>query len=290
MNSARRNLFFGAAVGAALGLGILLLLILGLWPAPRPLSPPALPEPSAVGALSGVTVVLDPGHGGADPGTVVGPLSEAALTYRTAAETAAALRREGASVVYTVRSRQLDPEVALIEPPIELPIDAVMALTGSPLRLRHSPQPLWQRAATARVVWNRRVQAGPDARRDVFFLSLHYDQFGSEDVSGATVCVDRRVRQIPVLAKALAAQMADGGFGRRSDFRGISGIAGRQLGVLNPRYNPVPEKALLELATLSSPQDAFEAGSVEWRTEIARRITAAISEAHQQSPAPPSAR
>lgn len=271
-----------AALAAAAVLGCVgLFTLAGLRHSP----PRPLPKTQAAaqpgGPLAGVTVVLDPGHGGADPGTTAGPLSEAALSYRTAAELAASLEAQGAQVVFTVRSRCLNPALARSEPPLERPADAVMAASGKALTLRHSPRPLWQRAETAGAVWAER-HADPDADRDVFFLSLHFDQFSTDTVHGGVVCVDRRCNPVPPLARALAGQMTEDNLCRAGDFHGIQGLAGRELGVLDPKYNPVPEKALLEIAALSNPENAIEAGDAAWRGELVRRITRAITLTHQQ--------
>ena len=262
----------------------LTLMTLGLRYAPPPApdpAPSAAPDTASDRPLSGVTVVLDPGHGGQDPGTTAGPLSEAALTYRTAAELSAALEAEGAKVVLTVRSQCLDPALAATEPPPERPTDAVLASTGAALVSRRSPRLLWQRAAVAGAVWNRQQRQDPHAARDVFFLSLHFDQASVPGLQGGIVCVDRRSASVPPLARALAAQMVDGAFGRSGDFRGVSDVSGRELGVLDPRFNPIPQKALLEVATLSNPLNAAEAADPAWRSEIVRRITEAVTEAHQ---------
>jgi len=284
MRRHERRVLLGAAAGAASALGLLLLL--GFHTARPPYVPESSRPPGGArvpaGPLSGVVVILDPGHGGQDPGTVCGQTSEAALTYRAATEVSAALRAQGAGVVYTVRSRQLDPTLAVAEPPLTRPTDAVLAATGRPLRERHSPRPLWERARTARAVWARRVRWDPDARRNVFFVSLHFDQFGSASVSGGVVCVDKRVRRVPALGVALAAQMASGSSGRGSEYEGIRGVSGHELGVLNPEQNPVPEKVLLELATLSNPQDALQAGDPAWRADMARRVTDAIVLVHEE--------
>ena len=276
----RRTQFLSFTAVAVFGtLGFLMLAVLRHPPPPVPKTAPAA---SPGGPLAGVVVVLDPGHGGADPGTTAGPLSEAALSYRTAAELAVSLKAQGAEVVFTVRSRCLDPALVVSEPPLERPTDAVMAVTGRALGLRHSPRPLWQRAQTAGAVWAERVHSDPHAARDVFFLSLHFDQFSTETVHGGVVCVDRRCNPIPTLARALAGQMTQDNLCRTGDFHGIHGLAGRELGVLDPKYNPVPEKALLEIATLSNPENAVEAGDPAWRGELVRRITLAITETHQQ--------
>ena len=249
----------------------------------RPAAPAPKPVVAAVPSLplSGVVVILDPGHGGEDPGADHGPLSEAMLTYRTAAEVAEALRAQGANVIYTVRSSALASKNAETEPLLTAPTDAKLASTGRPLRARHTPQPLWERAETARMIWTSKVRQDKDARWNVFFLSLHYDQFVAPNVSGGVVCVDRRVPHTPALAIALASEMAIGHFGRRCDFRGIEGLSGHELGVLDPAHNPVPEKVLLEIATLSNPQDLLQAADPLWRAEIARRVAKAVMQVHR---------
>ena len=232
--------------------------------------------------LRGVIVILDPGHGGEDSGAVCSTASEAALTYRMAAETARCLREQGASVVFTVRSATLSPVQATTEPPVTLPRDAVMVSTGLPLRSRHSSLPLWQRAALARYLWKIQLKTDSHAARDVFFISLHYDDFSVSGVSGSIVCVDRREQRIPRLAVQIAEDLNSGHWNRRCNYRGLTGVSGRRLGVLDPKYNPVPEKILLEVATLSNPQDALQASDPVWRWEMAKRITRSVIGAHEQ--------
>lgn len=84
--------------------------------------------------------------------------------------------------------------------------------------------------------------------------------------------MDRRTPETPKLALALAREMSD-------DVASGRGIARLRLGVLNPDYNPVPERVLLEMATVSNAADALVAQDTAWRQEMARRIAAAVTEA-----------
>lgn len=274
--TARRRM---VATGAVLGLGA----AAWHWGAarfvhsarPLPAPPPALVRP-----LLGVTVVLDPGHGGEDPGAVSPYGVEAAYTYRAAVEIGAVLRGQGATVLYTVRSRALDPGLALSEPPLEPPADAALAVNNEPIRVRHSPRQLWRRAALARRVWA--LRSGPDPAHHVFFLSLHLDDADSPDIRGSLVCVDRR-RAVPAFGVALARALVQDNLARpASEADGQAGLSVRRLGVLNPDYNPIPQSALLEMTTLSNFDDALRAADPQWRTQMARRIARAILTAQQQ--------
>jgi len=259
-------------VGALLSAGV----IVWHW-AGRRLPHPPLPSvpPAPVRPLLGVTVVLDPGHGGADPGAVSLYGTEAAYTYRAAVEIGAVLREQGATVLYTVRSRALVPSLFVSEPPLQLPTDAALAVNGDPIRERHSPRQLWLRAAVARRAWAART--GPASARRVFFLSLHLDDEGSPDIHGSLVCVDRRRRAPPAFGLALAHALARDGLARPdSAGDGQPGLSVRRLGVLNPAYNPVPESALLEMTTLSNFDDALRAADPQWRAQMAARIADAI--------------
>jgi len=281
----KRIVWPGAAGLFACGICILLLGLRTTHTANSPHPPPIVTTPTIPPApalpLGGVVVIIDPGHGGQDPGADQGPVSEAALTYRTATEVAADLNSAGAKVVYTVRSHMLSPALAIEEPPLERPTDASLVSTGDPLRSRNSPRPLWDRASIARTVWEERVKWDHQARWNVFFLSLHYDQFPEADVSGTMVCIDRRDHRTPEVALALTQAMASVRCQRRCDYRGVHGLSGHALGVLDPLYNPVPEKVLLEVTTLSNPEDRLQSVDPLWRAEIARRITEAIIEVHR---------
>lgn len=257
--------------------------------APAAAAIPAKPPP-----LAGVIVILDPGHGGADPGVSVirGRLrvDEAALTYRTALELARLLRAAGADVRYTVLSKELRDDSDIIAPIPTLPTDAILVSNDRPLAVRigRSPRQLWERAAVAQRVWAKASRTDANAARDVFFLSLHYDEFHTSNVHGGLVCVDRRAAAPARIGVALARSLAAHGWSRPDATGGQRGLSRRRLGVLNPKFNPVPQSALLEIATLSNINDYFHATDPAWRGQVEAAIAQAIEEVHagQKSPDP----
>ncbi len=272
--------------------GAVLLAGVAAWTCGRPrlartARPVAAVRPLPPGALAGVTVILDPGHGGEDPGASLhwgrNDVHEAALTYRTAMELADTLRAAGADVRYTVRSRMLDPRLELSPLPPALPDDAALVSTDRPLRarVRRSPRQLWQRADLARQVWAQAIRRDPRAARDVFFLSLHFDDAGRASVRGGLVCVDRRAGPPPAFALDIARALAAHGWARGEQSFGQDGMSANDLGVLNPAYNPVPQKALLELATLSNMDDYLRATDPVWRAQVAQIIAQSIADAHR---------
>ena len=233
--------------------------------------PVVIPKP---GALKGVIVVLDPGHGGADSGAIRQGVSEAKLTYRMAATLAAALHTAGAEVFFTVYSKTLAyaPKEGKPEPPLEAPTDACFAVDYKHVGLRHgeSPEDLYRRAKLASGIWQKHGK-----KRPVFFISLHYDSLSVNKWRGGLACYDKRRGAPPKLAQVVARRLGETGLaGQR---RGEKPKP-RELGVLNPLFNPVPESVLIELATISNKKDRAEAGSPSWRWKVAHLLTEAVRE------------
>lgn len=217
--------------------------------------------------------MLDPGHGGADPGATRQAMSEAQLTYRMAATLAASLQQAGAEVIFTVHSKTLTtlPKENQPEPPLEAPRDARFALDNKyvGIRRQESPEDLYRRAGLAAQVW--RAQG---AHHPVFFLSLHYDALSASRWRGGLICYDTRRGQPPPLAQELANRWQKTGLGGQ---RRAGAPKPRELGVLNPEHNPVPESVLIELATMSNHQDLQAACTPAWRWKIVRLIREGIA-------------
>lgn len=236
--------------------------------------------------LAGVRVVLDPGHGGQDSGAICGGVAEAAVNYRVAATVAALLRSRGADVSYTVKSAALLPDLreGAPEPPLTLPRDACLCYNRAPVRLRSgaAPDDLYRRAAITRAV---RAGLPPEQRtagRNLFFLSIHCDKLEDPHWHGARVYFDRRDASGPSpFARAIKRRLTAAGL---TNSRGGQVIA-RGYGVLNPHYNVIPQSALVEVATISSPKDRRCAQTPAWRWRVAHILADALQEC-EEAPSP----
>ena len=221
-------------------------------------------------ALTGTTVVIDPGHGGADPGAMHGGVAEAAVTMRMAVVLREVLSAAGARVLSTVDSsewRRVWTE-GEVEPEMSLPRDAVFTWDGSPVVVSDARgNGLYRRSAVAGLAWRSRL---PGER--VVFLSLHFDAVPGTDVAGSAVCHDRRAPR-PALVNALSSWL-----GRAGLAGGRPSVLSREYAVLNPDKNPVDESVLVELATLTSARDRDRVRDARWRWRAARVLAAAVAD------------
>lgn len=204
--------------------------------------------------------MIDPGHGGADPGAVCEGVSEATLTYRTAATLARVLEDRGARTVFTARSASLTERG---EP--ERPRDATPEL--APGRILQSsrifPEDVYIRADLAAREWERK-------RGPVLFISVHFDS-RPPGVRGSHALYDHRSPPSP-LAKILAREISEAGL--RGAFPATP--TAQKLGVLWSGRNPVPERALVECAVLSDPKDRADAQNPAWRERFCNLLADAV--------------
>lgn len=160
-----------------------------LWGLPAPAAVPQAPPPRD-GRLR---VMLDPGHGGIDPGAIAGDMTEAALMLTFAEELAALLRRAGVEVMLT---RDGDQFVGL-----EARATAARAAGADVLISLHADAlPDGGAAGTAFYIWNEnaddRAAAQLALRHDRDDLLAGMDLTGTDDeVTGVLMDLARRDTQ-----------------------------------------------------------------------------------------------
>ena len=145
-----------------------------LWNLPAPADLPPIPPRRG----GGLRVMLDPGHGGIDPGAVTEDTTEAALMLTLAEELAATLRRAGVEVLLT---RDGDRFVGL-----EARATAARAAGADVLISLHADAlPEGEAAGTAFYVWNEsaddRAAAQLALRHDRDDLLAGMDLTGTDD-------------------------------------------------------------------------------------------------------------
>jgi N-acetylmuramoyl-L-alanine amidase len=115
--------------------------------------------------------------------------------------------------------------------------------------------------------------------RPLYFLSVHYDSSGLFWRPGGHVIYDGRTgKEPPRLARTIARRF------------GTTGLCGqlppkpypRELGMLNPARNPIPESVLVECATLSDPGDRQSALHPRWRQALCNVLAHALAEAERE--------
>ena len=218
-------------------------------------------------ALAGVNVVIDPGHGGTDPGAVRGGVTEASLNYRMASVLAVVVRQAGGIPWFTITSASLSTNLVegKAEPPLTEPIDAVsreapnIALRSG----REDTQSLYRRGDYA-----TRIQR--DHGTNTVFLALHHDAADNSAKRGGIVLWESRQLMPSPLVLSLTA--------RFTRLHLVNGRQGRHLGALAPAHNAVTDRVLMELATISNAADRRGAMDPVWRWRVARQLAAAIAE------------
>jgi N-acetylmuramoyl-L-alanine amidase len=219
----------------------LFLVVLGIA-AYRGANTPAIQENAAdtnsLPSVAGLTVVIDPGHGGNDPGCIwkesFGTYYEASINYLMAGDLKRQLEGAGARVILTTRSALLDEyDQPSAQELLPKPDDAVF--TGGPLegqKVRAGSSGLKSRCDVARAAFSS-VGGGK-----ICFVSLHVDA-EKRITHGAHVCVPREGRD-SILARNIIAELEKRGWTWDS-----AAIRQQKLYVLS-HHNPIPDRILVE--------------------------------------------
>ena len=148
-------------------------------------------------------MVIDPGHGGEDPGTVQRGVTEASLTYPMAATLRAVVEQHGGRAVFTMTSSALGVVSSPSSSPVLVEPTDAEAVTRPGAKAKAgatSTIDLYARADAGSRQWNAH-------RPRVVFISLHYDASPTPSRRGGLVLIGLRTTGIPRLATAIAEQM-----------------------------------------------------------------------------------
>lgn len=217
-----------------------------------------------------LTIVLDPGHGGIDPGAEAGGKVEAEVMLTFARGLAEVLRRAGMNVVLT---REEDVFV-----PLETRISIARA-SGADVFLSLHADALAEGEATGATVYAL-AEAATDAasarlaeKHDRADLLAGIDLTGQDDVIASVMMEMARTETQPRadrLAQALVREIrARGGKMHRHPIQGAA------FSVLK---SPDIPSLLLEVGFLSSARDRARLQDPEWRAMMQDAILAALSE------------
>lgn len=234
-------------------------------PAPVPLRGRAGPGPRPL------RVVLDPGHGGVDPGAVQGGLSEAALMLTFGLELAEALRRAGGFEV--VLTRETDVFV-----PLEARID-VATRAGADVFVSLHADALEDGEASGATVYTLSAEATDAAsaalaeRHDrADLLGGGVDLTGTEDEVALILMDIARTETRPRTERLVQALI---GAIRGADLR-MHRRPWQQAGFSVLKSADIPS-VLIELGFLSSARDRGRLQDPEWRGRMAGALVAALS-------------
>jgi len=257
--------------------------------------------------LSGITVILDAGHGGKDPGNTSGEIWESVYVYDVMLRVKRLLEATtAATVVPTTRDgndfRPHDRD--------QLPISRGHAVLTTP------PYPIEDSKTGVHMRWylanSALARAGEP--NQVVFLSLHADSLhpslrgamiyvpsaslshGRYGKQGAVFASRREFRERPVVEFALAERRQSEGLSRALADQVLTSFRRRGLAVATEkpvrdrihrhrqkpfvpavlRYNAVPAKLLLEICNLNNPEDRRLIQSVEYRQKVAEAVAEAL--------------
>lgn len=223
---------------------------------------------AAARGAAAFTILIDPGHGGGDPGAMAGDLREAELVLTVAERLAAELQAPGVTVAMTRRGAEgpsLEARLAqlrAVAPDLVISIHAD-ALAGGPAASGLSVY----RFAPARAAAHdarARLRRGPEA----WVAGAPAED---EATGAALIALARRTSgaESARLSAAMIAAFREAGLklaGRPERAQGLAVLS-----------DPATPGVLVELGFLSTPADRARLTSGEWQARAAAAIAAAIT-------------
>ncbi|MEM7722296.1 MAG: N-acetylmuramoyl-L-alanine amidase [Pseudomonadota bacterium] len=229
---------------------------------------PTIPEATQAGA-DRLTVVLDPGHGGVDPGAVRGDVTEADLVLQFARELRDALRRTGqVDVVLTRDADAFVPLLTRVTIARAAEADALISIHADALAEGRA------RGATVYTLAERATDAAAAAlaeQHDRADMLQGIDLQGTDDVVAGVLMDLARAETTPrslSLANGLVAALAEAEIALHSRPRGEAGFT-----VLRAAEIP---STLLEIGFMSDRRDLENIQNPEWRATVQDALVAAI--------------
>lgn len=229
-------------------------------------APPGTGTPSAT--VTGRVFVLDPGHGGIDPGAERGDLSEADLMLTMARLLKEALVRRGAEVALT---READDFI-----PLEMRLSRARALGAGAFVSLHADA-LAEGEARGASVYTLAEEASEAAgaalaeRHDRGELLAGVDLSAQDDTVAAALMAMARVETAPRNARLAAALLA----GMKAAGAPLHPRPQQEAGFSVLKSPDIPS-ALLELGFLSNGEDAENLADPAWRAQVAESLAEAL--------------
>lgn len=260
--------------------------------------------------LSGVTFVLDAGHGGKDVGADVGGVEEARHVHDLACRMNALLRKHTrARVVMTVEGRT----------PCRAQSSEVLADWRGARVLTHPPYPIEDPVAGVNFRWFlanavlRQAEKNGGSEDRTVFVSLHADSLhpavrglmvyipgekflkGSFNRRGELYASRREVREASRISFSRRERIKAEGVSRDLAEKIVAAfrVAGLPLHAFQPirrnvirgghewvpailRYNRIPARVLLEICNLNNPEDRRLLVTRSYRDRVARTLVSAL--------------